>query len=477
MNWLSIEKIRKIVFALFFVRMLTAGVKAFLPFDLPHIWRQVDTLGVSLRYWLRWSAEPDVRYPLLPAVLNSMDGYAIMPMEFPLVNLMCAPFFALGPHAGRIAAMVFLFALHFGLTWLCYLSWKDKRVLGKKVEWAFLLLPVAGISSTFVTKFMPDYLAMLLVLWGVSFLWDESQSDSKNRLGERIFALLLMTLGLLVKPTSVTVLVLLLMREAPWQGRIARSMWSLPPLLVAGLYYTIGLKWIASLQDTAGLFAVQGRNPLISVIEFLLEPRDIFKLVFENMAFTAAPVVFALVCLSADRLTRVRVLWLAAALLAQTLAIAALDGSHSFIHSYYHIGSSPVVALLITTSLDGILGAKAVRSKWLLGALAALMLTLIYKNTYFELRSLSGRKAERYIWSSEVKMLKKRNPSFPWGQGYTFRASRMLAYPNLGIQFGEREGSSTAEYGFYLNSEVPGGECRVVDQSQSVSLVRCAQQR
>ncbi|NBW82954.1 hypothetical protein EBR21_14480, partial [bacterium] len=358
MSWFSAEKIRKIVFVLFFLRMLTAVVKAFLPFDLPHIWRQVDTLGVSLRYWLRWSAEPDLRYPLLPAVLNSMDGYAIMPMEFPFVNLICAPFFALGPHAGRIAAMVFLFAMHFGLTWLCYLNWKDKKILGRKVEWAFLLLPVAGISSTFVTKFMPDYLAMLLVLWGVSFLWDAPEPNAKNRLGERILAALLMTLGLLVKPTSVTVLVLLLMREATWKNMIARAMWSVPPLLVAGVYYTVGLKWIASLQDTAGLFAVQGRNPLNSVIEFLSEPRDIFKLVFESMAFSAAPVVFALACFFADRVTRARILWLAAAILVQTLAIAALDGSHSFIHSYYHIGSSPVVALLIATSLDGILETK-----------------------------------------------------------------------------------------------------------------------
>ncbi|NBW83525.1 hypothetical protein EBR21_17400, partial [bacterium] len=97
--------------------------------------------------------------------------------------------------------------------------------------------------------------------------------------------------------------------------------------------------------------------------------------------------------------------------------------------------------------------------------------------TYFELRSLSGHKAERYIWPSEVQILKERNPSFPWGQGYSFRASRTLAFPNLGILFGEREGSSSAEFGFYLNSEVPGGECRVVDQTRSVSLVRCGEQR
>lgn len=105
------------------------------------------------------------------------------------------------------------------------------------------------------------------------------------------------------------------------------------------------------------------------------------------------------------------------------------------------------------------------------------MLALVYKNTFFELRSLSGRKAERYIWPSEIRMLKERNPSFPWGQGYAFRASRNLANPNLGIHFGEREGSSTAEYGFYLNSEVPAAECRVIDQSPSVSLVQCSEQR
>lgn len=495
MKIFSSDKIFKLVLAAFFVRAATAAAKAFLPFDLPHVWRQVDTLGVSIRYWLRWTVEPELHHPLVPAVLNSMDGYAFMPMEFPLMNLLGAPFFALGPAAGRTGALLFLFAVHFLLTWLCYRSWKDKIILGRKVGWAFLLLPVVGISSTFITKFMPDYLAMLLVLWGVSFLWDKQTSESSSgtvtneiggagvlsekghekgvSFGSGLFAIFLMTLGLLVKPTSVTVLVLLLLRDAPWMQRISRSLWAIPALLCAALYYTAGLKWMSSLQDTIGLFAVQSRNPWTSLVEFLAEPASIFKLVFENMAFTAAPVFFAVVFLFSASTIRVRILWLTAALLMQTVAIAALDGSHSFIHSYYHIGTSPIVALLVVISVEGALDAGGTKMKWMLGILAALVLSLIYKNTFFELRSLSGRKAERYIWPSEIQGLKDRNPSFPWSQGYTFRATRTLAYPNLGIYFGEREGSSSAEFGFYLNSEMLPPHCQMVDKSQSVSLVRC----
>lgn len=476
-----VEKLGKIILVVFFLRALTAVVKPFLPFDLPHVWRQVDTLGVSIRYWLRWTQEPDLMHPLVPAVLNSMDGYAIMPMEFPLVNLLGAPFFAFGPAIGKNLASLTLVILNFALTWLCYRNWRSKRILGFEAGPAFLLLPVVGISSTFVTKFMPDYLAMVLALLGSGLLWEcvspnaRADASRASRVALLVGALALIALGLLVKPTAVTVLVLLLLLDGLLKHKMQAALWSLIPLAAAGFYYTLGLQWIASLQDTAGLFAVAPRQPLTSLVEFLTEPKALFKLVFEDVLFIAGPVLVALGAALLSGLYRKAVLILAGAIAVQLIAIGALDGSHSFVHSYYHIGTAPVVVLVLLFLVQGLLF-EDVAQQWPKRRRALLVLfglgalSLIYQNLFFELRSLSARRASKFVWPSEIEDLKSRNPNFPWGRGYTFRASRALAYPNLGIHFGEREGSSTAEFGFYLTQEVPL-ECNVVDQTGSVSLV------
>jgi hypothetical protein len=476
------EKILSFFVILFFVRAFSALIKPFLPFDLPHVWRQVDTLGVSIRYWLRWTAESELHHPLVPAVLNSMDGYAIMPMEFPLLNLMGAPFFVFGPFLGKVLALLFLVILNFALTWLCYKVWRDKEILGHKVGPAFLLLPVVGISSTFVTKFMPDYLAMILALLGVGLLWERPASDLQS-VGRKTWiqalaASLLIMLGMLVKPTAVTVLVLLFMHEGTMFERSKRILWTMVPLIIVALYYTVGLKWIASLQDTSGLYAVEPRPPLASVIDFFSQPKPLFKLIFEDLLFVGSPVLLLCSLPLLESASRKALYWLLGAIFLQLIAIAALDGSHSYVHSYYHIGTAPVVVLSLMFVLRGVTfiqePMRLRRMKIAVVALFALgSASLMYQNLFFELRSLSARRASRFIWHSEVEALKSGNPDLPWGQGYVFRASRKLAYPNLGILFGEREGSSTSEFGFFLIDEVPSEGCRVIDQSQNVALVRC----
>ena len=85
----------QLIFVLVFVKILSAGLHSFSPFVHPHIKRQSDTLGLSLRYWLRWSVEEDQFNPLVPALLSSGDSRGISPTEFPLLNLITAPAFSL----------------------------------------------------------------------------------------------------------------------------------------------------------------------------------------------------------------------------------------------------------------------------------------------------------------------------------------------------------------------------------------------
>jgi hypothetical protein len=238
------------------------------------------------------------------------------------------------------------------------------------------------------------------------------------------------------------------------------------------------LKWIASQQDTPGLFAVQARAPIDSVVEFFADPKLVVQFLIKDLGLWGLPFIYGCVLLLCSAQARKQLLLLGAGLVLQILAIAALDGSHSFIHSYYHIGTSPLVALgfwlALTELTNSVEAKKVVWQKTMIGVLLLSAGAQVFDTVFFELRSLSSRREHKYVWPSEINALKERNPEFPWGRGYTFRASRALAYPNLGILFGEREGSSTAEFGFYLKAETPPADCSVVDSSQSVALVRCS---
>jgi len=458
----------KVIFYAFWIRALTAVLRPFLPFDMPHVWRQVDTIAISIRYWMRWTVENELRHPLVPAVLNSMDGYGLMPMEFPVVNLLGAPFFALGPGLGQSAAVAFLIAIHFAFTWVCYLQWRTKKVFGFEIGNTFLLIPVLGISGVFVTKFMPDTLAMLILLSGVGLLWDRKS----------IWGMLLVSLGLLIKPSSVIVLILIVMQDVSWKERIKNVAWTIPAFICAGLYFTVGLSWIASMQDTPLQFGVHARNPFASFIEFFMHPLDLAKLLITDLIFVGAPILVALALPLLSKVTRRQIGFLTGALILQLLGMAALDGSHSFIHSYYHIGTSPLVAIMVVMCIGALLAADTSAKvqklrRWLLALMYLGIAATLFNTLFFELRSLAPSRAGRFIWPNEVSELKKRNPDFPWNQGYSFRVSNLIPYPYLGVAFGEREGSAKAKYGFFLNTETPPAECRVVDKSQSVSLVVC----
>jgi hypothetical protein len=107
------------------IRLLSLIATSFLSLTPPHLWRQIDTLSVSLRYYLRWFVESGS--PLfLPAVLNSGDSLGIMPMEFPLLNILFAPAFGLGPYYGKVLCLIAYVLFVFGFSLWNALIWKDK---------------------------------------------------------------------------------------------------------------------------------------------------------------------------------------------------------------------------------------------------------------------------------------------------------------------------------------------------------------
>lgn len=438
-------------------RLAVLVAAALLPFSMPHVHRQTDTMGISARYWSRWALERDARYPLLPAVLNSGDSDGILATELPLLNLVTAPCFALGKHAGRAAAMLFLLLLLSGLWRAALAAWKGQEITGVDAARALRFLPLLSLSAVYAGKFMPDLPAMLLVLVGTGLLF-----------GGRRLALAggLVCAGLLVKPTSVVVLGLLLLHSR--RRDVARA--ALGPVgaaLAATLvYYLVAVPAVAKLESTPWIqFAVKLQPVTSNLASFLAAaPRYLTSLLLKRMFFLGGAVVVAAIHLTA-RKRATRPAW--ALLLAQALAVGALGGFPVYIHDYYFIGLAPTACVLFAAAWE----ARAPR--WL-GALLALGLALTALDLSWNDVGVFGRsqKARLFRLDRQCRLLVSRNPELPWGQGLPFRSERE-GYPELGLCFLERSASSSARYGFFRTSTTPDAGCEIIDTMSEVNLVRC----
>lgn len=451
----------------------------FLPLTHPGIWRQSDTLGVTLRYWLRFSHEPRPAYFqefFFPAVLQSGDRMGIQAMEFPILNFLFAPFFFFGPFWGQVFCISGITLLSVLLVRLCVQKWS--AVLGEHFKCAsFLwLILIASFSQGWWGKFIPDLISVLLVLWGLGLLIERAAEASLKRTALQFwlgFGCIL--IGVFMKPTSIVVLFLI--------GFFKREVWFkkqlLAPLagviLSTGLYYGVVNAYLKQFHDGLHLFAVDARNPVISLGFFLKEWLQIVHLlnfrVFFKLGFL--PVLLGIFWVSQFSLGFFRVQAVQKLLIIlglQFLAIGALGGTHVFIHDYYFIGLAPTAILIF-----GLFWQKLELHRSFLSRIFAFGLILGIVIPVIEQSGVEASKfsllspAHRY---HDCAVLKERNPEFPWNQGSVFRSMPSL-YPILGLCFGEREGSASARFGFYLaGAFVPKG-CREVDRQGEVILADC----
>ena len=75
---------------------------------------------------------------------------------------------------------------------------------------------------------------------------------------------------------------------------------------------------------------------------------------------------------------------------------------------------------------------------------------------------------------SQCMQLKKQNPEFPWDQAYRFRSPQVNP-PELGMCFGEIQGSEKSEFGFWKIKSLNklGDTCMVRAQTKDVALIHC----
>ncbi len=317
------------------LKVAVAILAAFSPFVHPHIIRQTDTMAVALRYWMRWTLETDLQYPLLPAVLTAGDSYGITPMEFPFLNLITAPFFALGADWGKTLSALFVIILYLSLTYALSRVWRGIKLFGVDAGEAIWLMLIFGVSQMYWGRFMPDYLAFSLVLLAVGLSFKEINIKA---------SLPLAALGLLIKPPAIIAMGILLIEP---KTLLKHMLWIIPAFIVCILYYTKGIDFIRSVSDHHAYFKVEFRNPIESLINFISNPIKIAKLIYKDL-FTS----FLIFPMGGWMLWRVfknrsvKYKGLIGIFFLQILGIAMLNGDHSFIHDYYFVGASFSTAII-----------------------------------------------------------------------------------------------------------------------------------
>lgn len=469
---MSLEFLQRHYRTLLTLKILAALASILLPLNLPHAWRQIDTLSVGLRYWLRWTHGSDAHL-LWPAVLNSGDYIGYMGMEFPVLNILIAPLFAFGPGIGKTLSLFAIFALNISLWLLAVKVWKGIKISDVEVSKALLWLPLFGSVATLYERIIPDTPAMLLCLISCGLIW----KDEKRFW---ITAFVLATIGMLIKPPVCVTFGLLLLRPGGISSRIKMALIPAVAVAITVAYFFICVPFLDALETNGYLFATKFRNPIASFTEYFQHPRRILELIDTKLFFPGFIFGILLITSSKDGRSVLRVLTpLAGVWLLQFLAIVGLDGEHSFVHSYYYSGLAPTSALTVI-SLLSLLGREQSLSKIArIGSiiLCVGILALQIKSAHFNMITLSilGGKpppAERMPAFSECDELKQKASTVPWGTDLVFRTEQHT-YPKLGLCFGERTGSKISTYGlYYLNETVPE-DCVAIAQSTNLQVVTC----
>lgn len=485
--------LRNFLLALLIIRFISGIFYSVVPVHGLHIWRQSDVLSVAYSYYLRYFVEGNFSHFLLPSVLNTDNGeFSIVRMEFPLVNFIISPAFIFGAYWGKVIANLLILFINYILILVNYRLLKNVSICGVSAGLAVLLLPNFSFTGIWTTRVMPDVISMLLTLTAVSLSW------TKNR---PYLSFIFVSLGLLIKPTSIVVLLLNLLKQNGFiktlQSKIARQdlVWSVSGIVVALLYYFAVNRYIGTFE-VHNHFNVEMKTPLgqlgsffasnnqqgleylfsirllcppyvswlipgIGQIELMLMPYlGLFILVLGMILFLIAKWYI--------------IAWRALLIfIVQLLIIAALDGEHSFVHFYYYVGTTFAFTLVFIGYLTNIW-------KWYRPLLFMVLLLQFTDIINFEVGDYFSRHFQwspqsRVAFYDECNILKRSHPDFPWGKGYVFNgpATDNQQAADLGICFGERERLQDADYGFYYKWDDTPASCVVVDSTEHINLVKC----
>lgn len=447
------KKIKRFLLVLIIFKFVCITLYYFCPPVHPHITRQVDTMSVTFRYWLRWTLEEHPKYSLIPAYLSTGESYGLQFMEFPLLNLILAPLFAFGVEAGRVLNNFGLLLINLGLTYWAWSKWKGTEIKGQLVDDAFLLFPLISAASFFFYKQIPDYTAAILVTLSLGYSFNESKKNF-------FMSFSLLAIGVLVKPPQVIALAPLLLHSN--RKYILKSMvWIIPAAIPCLLYYTLGNKMISELRDGPSFFGTHIRDPLYSFLDVLYHPKELFQLYLESFfgRYVAVPVMIYYIY-NAIKTKNLKISPIAVLIVLQMIALIFLDGSHLFIHNYYLCGMIFTASLLFLNFLN--------TAPKTLSILAIVIITVnIVDRGIYESRSLFKDNIYK-----QCRDLKARNPDLPWDEDFVFSSTKPVP-PTLGLCFGVRQDSQKSNFGFYFDHQKVPARCKQIDRSKDIILTKC----
>lgn len=443
------NKIQKCLRVLIGFKVFVIIAGSFIPYIGTHVFRQNDTLGVTMRYWMRWFHEDVLYHAHLPAILNAGDNYGIVPMEFPLLNFLTAPGFILGLDYGRFGVMFIHSLLLIGLLTWNHRIWKDKKILGVEVGVTTWLYIVFGVAHIYFTKYMPDSMAILLMTLACGYSWERSNFKR---------SLPLAALALLMKPPVVFLFGLFLLKDFKTQVKNTLT-WAIPATVICLIYYKVALPMIAEISDVKNVFAFGLRSPIQSLSEFFTHPADVFSLFIKN--FFTKYLFFVLLIDLIWRLITKRpypLLKLWGIFLIQVLASAALIGHAGFVHEYYYISTTFIACLLFKEFLQN-------SNKYLI------VLSLVVLSGYTLERSIYTLRPpiRGHLWY-ECRELNEAIPD----SVLKIQTDQRSANPIEGVCMSKVQNSEESDWAVYLHdAEQPGREeFELVDKTEHLRLYK-----
>ncbi|MGB0452652.1 MAG: hypothetical protein ACPGJV_02985 [Bacteriovoracaceae bacterium] len=449
----SLERSVKYLFGLRVFFWLTG---AFVALTGPHVWRQYDTLGVTLRYFNRWSNEGFQGFKsLLPAILQSGNAYGINAMEFPILNLVLAPVFFLGPIWGKSLASLILITLNLSLTWWAYQIYKKQKFFGFEFGVSPLLLILLSFSHPYFGKFMPDYFSMISIFVGVGLI------RAQRKL---IVAIALIAIGGMLKPTNLNLFILFLpMLSLKYKKELFLGAVS---VALAGVYFIWGVDFINSHSDISSMFSTKPKSLTLAISQIFSDFIQFFHIFHKRLFLPFLWIIPLLYFFTIGRSRFKNYIPLILCLLIQIIFVNLVTGNHAFWHTYYYLGVAPLACLLFGQVLNSL------PDKFLKVSLAALLVFNLIESFYGIKPLFKSHKKREWRIAAQCKDLKNSTPEFPWNREYPFR-SPDESYPILGTCFGEKQGSVRSGYGlFYKENPIPK-DCLKVKESQDLVLVRC----
>ena len=430
-----------------------------------HTHRQSDTLGLSMRlaHEIKDRGFGALDFLWYPKILQGGLSNGINASEFPLLNLLSAPFFLLFDAQWGVAlasSLVLLIQIGTALWTLPRLL--RLFLLGVSPE-ELLLLWFSPLGLGWQSHlFMPEGLALPLLLLGLLFILGEPVRSKCFFLG-----VFLSALGMAVKPTvAVCFLIILLLPKASLKEKAVRSSLGAFSLLFPLFWYTVHGKTLLSLGDGPQVFMEAELKPIenwlqVGVLGFVtLVRQQIFSGGFPE--FTGWIWILSALFFREWK-------WVTLYLLGIFLLVG-LDGGHLFAHSYYFIGVNIFSLILMTRIYE--VSQKKYPSLGLL-----LSLTLIFGVTYHTRTNIwTWARDSDYFRKNPYRLAKKVQFRIPDDYALvtddTTYPAKLLYLNRIGLAGGDHpeEVCKNPSYGFKRIA-------LLIDSSRELDLNLCANRK